>query len=104
MSSEPEVQERASRELEYRMTLFIAGNETHSRTAQANLAALCESELQGRVAIEIVDVLDDFEAASKRGVLVTPTLLIHQAGSDLKIIGNLSDTEKLRAVLGLESS
>ncbi len=88
----------------YHMVLFVAGDEANSRTAKANLTRFCDAELAGRCEIEVVDVLEDSSAALERGIIVTPTLLVRRRGTELRLIGNLSDRDKVRRALGLEGS
>ncbi|GAB6057594.1 circadian clock KaiB family protein [Desulfonatronum parangueonense] len=86
----------------YHLTLFIAGNGINSQIARKNLIELCDDELAERCTRKIVDVLEDFAAAVKHNVLVTPTMLITTSLNTVMIVGNLSDHEKVR--LALESS
>ena len=83
----------------YVLLLFVAGDEANSLLARRNLAALCEEDLAGNCRTEIVDVLEDFEAAAKHGILLTPTLLSLKPGPEARIIGNLNEREKVRAAL-----
>lgn len=92
------------KEADYRLTLFVAGNETNSRLAKVNLASLCDSRLPGRCEVEVVDVLEEFGRAVEESILVTPTLVVRHAGTSRTVIGNLSDREKLMTALGLEVS
>ena len=85
---------------QYRLTLFVAGDEPNSRAAKANIAVLCEQDLKGRCVLEIVDVLENFEAASEKGILVTPTLYV-SAPAPTTVIGNLNDRQRVRAALQL---
>ena len=89
--------------LRYRMILFVAGDERNSRLARENLARLCESDLQGRCDVEIVDVLVNFAAAIEHQVLLTPCLLwVEPPPGGAMIIGNLSDLGRVRAALHLD--
>lgn len=100
----PSAEIMATKDIQYRMTLFVAGDEANSRTAWANISDLCEEELKDCCDIEIVDVLEHYAAAAQNGIVVTPTLLIHEPGPQRKVIGNLSNREKLFSALGLEVS
>lgn len=93
-----------SRNGAYVFLLFVAGDEPNSRQARRNLEALCAEELGARFRTEIVDVLENIEAAVKHGVLLTPTLLSLKPGPEARIIGNLSDRERLRAALRIDAS
>ncbi|MFO8013735.1 MAG: circadian clock KaiB family protein [Phycisphaerae bacterium] len=89
---------------EYRLILFVAGEEPNSRAARENLNQVCTSDLHGRCHVCIVDVLEDFAAAAKHQVLVTPTLLVTEPEPSVMVIGNLSDHKKVRRALRLEGS
>jgi circadian clock protein KaiB len=101
MRKEPRAQSVEDGQLRYRMTLFVAGDEVNSRTARANIRELCEAELPGRCALDVVDVFKDVSSAARHGIVVTPTLLVHEPGPSLRVIGNLRDRAKLQKVLGL---
>jgi circadian clock protein KaiB len=83
------------------MWLFVAGNEPNSRQARQNLAQICERYLGKRCQIDIYDVLQDFQTALDNRILVTPTLIRVSPLPRVTIIGNLSDTPKVLAALGL---
>jgi circadian clock protein KaiB len=85
----------------YRFTLFVAGDEPNSRLAKENLARLCDSVPAHCCEVEIIDVLVDYRPALEHNILVTPCLLWHNAGSPVRVAGTLSDTQRVRAALGL---
>lgn len=86
---------------QYRFRLFVAGNELNSTQAVENLMRLCKVHLDGRYAIDIIDVFQDFQTALAHGVLVTPTLLMDQPLPPVRIVGNLSDTARMLTALRL---
>ena len=59
----------------FEFRLYIAGGESNSAQAVANLEALCRAHLAGRHEIEIVDVLLQPKRALQDGVFMTPTLI-----------------------------
>lgn len=85
----------------YVFQLFVAGNESNSTLARANLARLCEEHLKGRYEIEIVDVLKDAATAYKHRVLLTPTLILIKPDPKVTVVGNLGDTRQVLAALRL---
>lgn len=87
--------------LRLRLRLFVAGDEPNSRQARHNLAALCQEHLDGRAEVEIIDVLKDFRAAVAERVLVTPALIVGTPPARVVVLGNLSDTARVLAALGL---
>ena len=84
----------------YLLKLYVTG--TSSRTAQAieNLRRICDQELQGRYELEIVDVLEHPQAAEDDRILATPTLIKQLPPPLRRVIGDLSDREKV--LFGLE--
>ncbi|MFO7906813.1 MAG: circadian clock KaiB family protein [Pirellulaceae bacterium] len=85
-----------------RMTLFVADGEANSLRAKQNLARFCEEELDSNYELKVVDVLQDFQAAVDHHVMVTPTLIVTEPAPGVAILGDLRDTDRLRAALGLE--
>jgi circadian clock protein KaiB len=85
----------------YVFRLFVAGNETNSTQARANLARLCGEHLKGRYRIDTVNVLKDAASAHKNKVLVTPTLILVKPLPKVTLLGNLNDTAQVLAALRL---
>lgn len=85
------------------MRLFVAGNEPNSALAKASLQRICADYLAGNCRLDIVDVLENFEPALKENILVTPALIVEQAGRRNVIFGNMTDVEKVLTVLEIES-
>ena len=82
------------------LRLYVTGRTSHSQTAMKNLEALCEAELKGQYEIEVIDVLEHPELAEDEKILATPTLVKSLPIPIRKIIGDLSDRE--RVLLGLD--
>ncbi len=85
----------------YVFRLFVAGNESNSSQAKANLARLCGEHLKGRYKIDAVDVLKDAASAHKNNVLVTPTLILVKPLPKVTLLGNLNDATQVLAALRL---
>jgi circadian clock protein KaiB len=85
----------------YRLRLFVAGDEPNSKTARENLTRICETALDGRYELEVVDVLEDFEAALDCGLVVTPALMLVSPLPSATVFGDLSDTRKVLSALRL---
>jgi circadian clock protein KaiB len=85
----------------YLFRLFVAGNESNSSQARANLARLCEERIEGSYKIETVDVLKDPSTAYENKVLVTPTLILIKPLPKVTVLGNLNDTWQVLAALRL---
>ena len=78
----------------------MTGNSPRSGVAIENLRRICEEELEGRYELEIIDVLEHPQAAEDARVLATPTLIKRLPPPLRRVIGDLSDKEKV--LLGLE--
>jgi circadian clock protein KaiB len=83
----------------YLLRLFVAGNGVNSQKAAANLRDLCRERLEGRYTIETIDVVQDFEAAVRDNILVTPALVLVAPLPRVVILGNLSDLPTVFAAL-----
>jgi circadian clock protein KaiB len=101
MSTAPIRSNGADPEARLRLRLFVAGDEPNSRQARHNLDLLCEEYLDGQVDVEVIDVLKDFRAAVAERVLVTPALIVGALPSRIVVLGNLSDTARVLAALGV---
>lgn len=86
----------------YILKLYITGNTGNSQTAINNLNKIIEPKLKGLYTLEIIDVLKDVEMAIEDNILATPTLIKVSPKPVRKIIGDLSDKDKVLSGLGLE--
>lgn len=84
----------------YTLRLYVAGRTTRSTTALANLRRICDEHLAGRYTIEVVDLLEHPQLAAGDQILAVPTLVRHLPTPIKRIIGTLSDTE--RVLVGLD--
>jgi circadian clock protein KaiB len=84
----------------YLLKLYVAGTTPRAQLAIENLKRLCESDLSGRYDLEIIDVLEHPELAEQDKILATPTLIKQLPPPLRRVIGDLSDSEKV--LLGLE--
>lgn len=84
----------------WRLRLYVAGQTPKSITALANLKRLCESHLAGRYHIEVVDLLNQPHLARRDDIVVIPTLVRKLPPPIRKIIGDLSNEE--RVLVGLD--
>ena len=84
----------------YLLKLYVTGTSPRTRQAIDNLNRICEQELQGRYQLEIIDVLENPQAAEDDRILATPTLIKQLPLPLRRVIGDLSDKEKV--LLGLE--
>ena len=82
------------------LKLYVAGQTPKSITAFANLKNLCEEHLKGKYRIEVIDLMKDPQLARGDQILALPTLVRKLPVPIRKIIGDLSDTE--RVLVGLD--
>ncbi len=84
----------------WRLRLYVAGQTPKSRQALVNLKRICEEHLAGRYEIEVVDLLEHPQLARGDEIIAVPTLVRQLPEPITKIIGDLSDTE--RVLVGLQ--
>ena len=82
------------------LKLYVTGATPRAETAIANLKRICEQELGGQYHLEIIDVIEHPDLAESDKILATPTLIKQLPPPLRKVIGDLSDKEKV--LLGLE--
>ena len=84
----------------YRLRLYVAGQTPKSVLALTNLKQICEEHLQGRYEIEVIDLLVNPQLARGDQILALPTLVRRLPEPIKKIIGDLSNKE--RVLVGLD--
>ncbi len=84
----------------WELRLYVAGQTPRSITALANLKKLCEQHLAGQYSIEVVDLVKNPALARGDQILAIPTLVRKLPTPVRKIIGDLSNTE--RVLVGLD--
>jgi circadian clock protein KaiB len=84
----------------YNLRLYVAGQTPKSLAAIANLKRICETHLAGRYAVEVIDLIDKPQLAAMDQVLAIPTLVRRLPEPLRRIIGDLSQTE--RVLMGLD--
>ena len=85
---------------EYVLRLYVAGQSSRSITAIANLRRVCEEHLYGRYEVEVIDLLERPQLARGDQILAVPTLVLKLPEPVRKIVGDLSNTE--RVLVGLD--
>ena len=86
--------------LDWDLRLYVAGPTPNSVAAFRNLEQICEEHLAGRYHIEVVDLIKNPKLAQGDQILAVPTLVRQLPPPIRKIIGNLSNTE--RVLVGLD--
>lgn len=81
--------------------LFVTGGTARSERAVFDLKRLCDVELKGGADFVVIDVLERPRLAEELRILVTPTLIKEAPGPVRRVVGDLSDTQKVLVSLNL---
>jgi circadian clock protein KaiB len=84
----------------YVLRLYVTGSTPRSTRAIANIRALCEKHLAGRYDLEVVDIYQQPVLAKGEQIIAAPTLVKKLPSPLRKVIGDLSNTEKV--LMGLD--
>ena len=85
----------------YALRLFISGSTPRSSRAIQTIRSICEHELNGNYDLEVVDIYQHPEQVKPDQIIVTPTLVKTLPPPLRKIIGDLSDKERVLVGLGV---
>lgn len=96
----PRARSASAAPAEWCLRLYVAGQTAKSLRAFANLKSLCETHLAGKYDIEVIDLLQQPTLAKGDQIVAIPTLVRHLPPPVRKIIGDLSNTE--RVLVGLD--
>jgi circadian clock protein KaiB len=91
---------RRPKRKEWILRLYIAGNSARANAALLNLERLCEERLAGRYEIEVIDLLKHPQLARGDQIMAVPTLVRRLPQPVKRIIGDLSNAE--RVLVGLD--
>ncbi len=83
------------------LRLYVAGQTSNSLIAFANLKKICEEHMECKYSIEVIDLLKNPQLARDHQIVAVPTLIRKLPTPVKKIIGNLSNTEKVLVGLDL---
>ena len=86
----------------YNLRLYVAGQTPKSMAAIANLKKICEQHLPGRYDIEIIDLMKDPALARRHQIVAIPTLIRELPEPLKRIIGDLSNVEKVLVGLDIQ--
>ena len=84
----------------WELRLYVAGQTPRSLTAFSNLQQICEGHLKGRYRIQVIDLLNSPQLSKGDQILAIPTLVRKLPQPIKKIIGDLSNTD--RVLVGLD--
>ena len=85
---------------EWQLRLYVAGETPRSTAALSNLRRICEEHLAGKYSIEVIDLLERPQLAKGDQIVAIPTLVRQLPEPVRKIIGDLSNRE--RVLIGLD--
>lgn len=100
---EPHIEdiERERDTKEYVLRLFVTGATPNSVRALTNIKEICDQHLAGNYRLEIIDVYQQPDVAQREQLIALPLLVKKHPPPERKLIGDLSDTEKVLKILGL---
>src|SRR5688572_13838264 len=84
----------------YVLRLYVTGSTQRSSKAIQNIRALCEQHLQGRYELEVIDIYQQPVLARGEQIIAAPTLIKKLPAPLRKVVGDLSDME--RVLMGLD--
>jgi circadian clock protein KaiB len=90
---------RPARRRMLRLRLYVAGNAPNSLSATASAQAICAEHFPAAHELEIIDLMDHPKRGLDDGVIVTPTLLRLSPKPIRRVIGNLSDRNRVLMML-----
>jgi circadian clock protein KaiB len=85
----------------YRLRLFVTGTTPRSARAIQNIRTICEEHLQGRYDLDVIDIYQHPEHVKAEQIVVTPTLVKLFPLPVRKLIGDLSEKERVLAALDI---
>ena len=101
-AAQPPRKKEPRKAVAWKLRLYVAGQTAKSIRAFANLKVLCDEHLRGRYQIEVIDLLLHPDMARGDQIVAVPTLVIKLPHPVRKIIGDLSDTDKVLVGLALQ--
>jgi len=87
----------------YILKLYVAGQSPKSVNAIANMKKLCEANLQGRYVLDVIDLYQQPQLAQGEQIIAVPTLIRKLPSPLRRIIGDMSNTERVLVGLDLRS-
>ena len=86
------------------LRLYVAGSTPRSSRAIRNLKAICEANLQGRYVLTVIDLYAQPARAREDQIVVAPTLVRQAPLPVRRVVGDLSNTERVLAALDLAAT
>ncbi len=85
----------------FKLYLYMSGETPPSVAGAYNLRVLLDKELKGQYSLEVINVLDNPQRAVEDKILATPTLVKASPPPEKRVVGDLSDKDKVLSALGL---
>jgi circadian clock protein KaiB len=85
-----------------KLILYVAGQTPKSLAAISNLRRICDEHMSGRYEIQVIDLRENPKLAREHSIVAIPTLVRELPVPVRKIIGDLSDDEKVLVSLRIE--
>lgn len=96
--------DRKSFEDKLRLQLFVSGMSVKSMEAIENIKQLCSDQIEGSYVLEVVDIYKFPEMAKENQIVFSPSLIKHFPLPKKTLIGTLSNSEKVKKILGFSST
>lgn len=91
-------------EVYYELTLFVSGASALAARAIANARRLCELHCNGHYRLTVVDIHEDLSSLMTSNLLATPTLVKTLPGPERRVVGDLSQRDKVVEALDLPAA
>jgi circadian clock protein KaiB len=102
-TTEPKSAPRSVESNHYVLRLYVAGQTPKSLSAITNIKKICEENLQGRYELEVIDLYQQPQLAQGDQIIALPTLIRKLPPPLRRIIGDLSNTERVLVGLDIRS-
>jgi circadian clock protein KaiB len=88
----------------YDLRLYVSGATPQSTSAIVNVKKICEDHLHGRYALEVIDIYQELDLAKRDQVIAVPTLIKRFPHPLRRLIGDMSNTDRVLDGLGVRTS
>lgn len=85
----------------YQLDLYVTGASANSVRAITNLKQICETYLAGNYSLQVIDIYQQKQVAEQEQLIALPLLIKRRPLPERRLIGDMSDTEKVLKGLGL---
>ncbi len=101
---EPGAPARRRADRDYVLRLYVTGSTPRSSRAIRSIKAICEEHLKGRYRLEVIDIYQRPALARDEQIVATPTLIRELPPPIRRLIGDLSDTDRVLVGLDLRAA